>query len=335
MILINWLLQVYAVGITLYLALYIVFRLAWWPLALLSNFMHWLTLPAAAIFGISLWRKRWKMALVMLPSAGYFLIRYGPRWIPRRQPMPTGKVLTLFTYNIHAEEEGLAEIAAVIREADADVVALQEVTVNAAAYLASEFATSYPYQKAHHASQPTDGQAILSRFPIQEDDYWQNPVASFVLGHQRALIAWHETPIALYNLHPIHPRMIEGKIYDEVPRGEEIEISLAKAAQEKVPVVWAGDFNMTEESRDYERITQRYQDCFRSVGYGWGLSFPDLSHPQALPTKGYMRVPFRLIRLDYVFADIAWQPISAELWPSSGGSDHRPFRVRLALRHQP
>ena len=332
MILINWLLELYAAGLALYLTLYKLLRVSWWPLGLASNFMHWLTLPAVALLGLSIWRRRWQTALLLLPSAAYFLTRYGTRFIRREPPTAKGTPLTIYTFNIHAEEEGISEIAAVIRAAEADVVALQEVTVKAAAYFAREFADMYPYQKAHHASQPTDGQAVLSRFPILEDEYWQNPVANTVLGHQRVLIDWNRTPIVLYNLHPIHPRMASGKIYDEGPRGEELSVALDKAAQETAPVLWAGDFNMTEESRDYERITQRYQDCFRAVGYGWGLSFPDLSAPQARPAKGYPSFPLRMIRLDYVFADAAWQPISAELWTSSGGSDHRPFRVRLVLR---
>jgi endonuclease/exonuclease/phosphatase family metal-dependent hydrolase len=38
-----------------------------------------------------------------------------------------------------------------------------------------------------------------------------------------------------------------------------------------------------------------------------------------------------IIRIDYVFHSPAFRSIAACVWPSSGGSDHRPVYARVAI----
>ena len=116
------------------------------------------------------------------------------------------------------------------------------------------------------------------------------------------------------------------------PRGQEIDSVLEQAAQDTGAVLIMGDFNMTDQNEDYQRITARFGDSFRAVGRGMGFTFPDLSTFQSLPD--YWPLPVRLfpfLRLDYVFHNASFRPITAHIWPNAGGSDHRPVWVELAL----
>jgi endonuclease/exonuclease/phosphatase family metal-dependent hydrolase len=116
------------------------------------------------------------------------------------------------------------------------------------------------------------------------------------------------------------------------PRGAEIDIVLEQAAKDSGAILIIGDFNMTDQNEDYQRITARFGDAFHAVGNGMGFTFPDLSSFQSLPN--YWPLPIRLfpfLRLDYIFHNAAFRPIAARVWPTAGGSDHRSIWAELAL----
>ncbi len=64
-----------------------------------------------------------------------------------------------------------------------------------------------------------------------------------------------------------------------------------------------------------------------------GFTFPEADPvtPTTQEIRRIVQVPL-LLRLDYVFHNDAFQPLEARVWPESGGSDHHPLYVRLALR---
>jgi vancomycin resistance protein VanJ len=172
----------------------------------------------------------------------------------------------------------------------------------------------YPY-RALHPDKSYPGQGVLSRWPILEDTYWQ-----IHLGHQRVTVQTESgASLVLYNTHPVHPFLRERGFFDPSLRAEEINDLLTRAQTETIPVLIAGDFNMTDLTADYQRIAARYGDAYRAVGWGMGFTFPDLGQ--------------RLLvaRLDYVFHSPSFVTLEASVLPTSGGSDHRPLFVRFAL----
>ncbi len=44
---------------------------------------------------------------------------------------------------------------------------------------------------------------------------------------------------------------------------------------------------------------------------------------------------FRFLRLDYIFHNAYFHPLHASVWPTAGGSDHRPVFAVLALKDTP
>ncbi|HEX2622526.1 MAG TPA: endonuclease/exonuclease/phosphatase family protein, partial [Phototrophicaceae bacterium] len=216
-------------------------------------------------------------------------------------------------------------MAALIRDTGADVVALQEVSAAAADYFNQNLKDLYLYRAFHSsADEPVIGQGILSRYPILNDDYWRNNQLPVRLGHQRVQLQIQGQTVNLYNTHPIHPIFKAGQIFNVDLRTTEIQSVLDRANQDIGAVIIVGDFNMADQSDDYQHITSQYADTFREVGWWMGFTFPDFLSPNAAP-GGKFALPVRpVVRLDYIFHNDALLPVQAQVWRTSGGSDHRP-----------
>jgi vancomycin resistance protein VanJ len=300
----------------------------------LNNFLQLMMLPAVILLPIftllGLIRRRASfglLALMQIPAAFTFLRTYGSSFLLRAN---NGNAdFAVLTYNIHAEHQDVSGMIAVIRESNADVVAVQELSTFAEEHLRAGLNDIYPYMALYpDAARPTRGQGILSRYPILEEEYWQNTQLVNTLGHLRALIDLKGTRIVFYNTHPIHPGMT-GSFYNDDTRGVEIDLVLERAGRETVPVVILGDFNMGEWSDDYMRITSRFTDVYRAVGYGLGLTFPEWSRADSLPGFRAQSLPLPpVLRLDFVFVG-GLRPVEARVWHTAGGSDHYPLFVRL------
>jgi endonuclease/exonuclease/phosphatase (EEP) superfamily protein YafD len=218
----------------------------------------------------------------------------------------------VLTYNLRARYGSFDDAIAIIHEADADIVVLQEVFDPAEAALREALADEYPHTAIHTTEIPTQGQAVLSRYPILEDEFIRSH-----LGHQRTLLEIGGRQIAVYNVHPAHPGMVA---LDVSRRTEDIGriIEMAQADAPAMPVIFAGDFNMTPNTADYARITETFTDAHREAGFGLGYTFPG-------------DAPLPLARIDYVFHDADWRAVDARVWDRTGGSDHYPVYARLAL----
>lgn len=286
-------------------------------IAFANTFAEWLLLPALGLLPFA--RRRW--ALLGLPLA-LLLRRYGPRFIPRqRQAAPTVPTLTVLTHNLLADPHPLDAIIANLRASDADIIALQEVSQAYEPLLIDGLRDLYPHYGTHTVLSRFAGQAIFSRCPLLEDDYWQYEWLPTPLGHQRALIDTPVGPVAVYNVHPTHPGM-NGQHFNPDYRHREIQDVMRRITAEAVPVILLGDFNMPENSPDYQTVTAALTDAYADVGLGIGWTFR-------------LKLPFPFLRLDYVFCSSQWLPLTAEVLPEHGGSDHHPVRVALAWRGAP
>lgn len=329
------LLNLYGAGVALLLVMKLLVGERFVLVAVFNSFMPFVLLPALFLLPIGMIARRRDVMAVMLPGVLAFLLLYGGLFIPRTvSPPDDAPIVSILTYNIHAERRNLDPIVAIIHEADADIVAIQEVSDEAAARFEREFAEAYPYRALHPNPQATAGQGVLSRYPILTDDYWRNPLLPGVLslGHQRVILDIDGTEVVLHNEHPVHPGMA-GALFDDSYRSGEVDDLLQRARTVDGPLLLAGDFNMTDQSDDYARVAARYHDSFRAVGFGLGPTFPDAhflgSSTVARMVQAVIFSPF--LRLDYVFHNDDFIAIEARVWSSSGGSDHRPLFVRLAL----
>ncbi|MCS7060250.1 MAG: endonuclease/exonuclease/phosphatase family protein [Anaerolineae bacterium] len=288
-------------------------------------------LPALILAVLWLGARRWKLALLLTPAIATLVTGYGALFLPRSAPLPAGPQFSVLTFNLHAERVALTPLLDVIRAADADIVALQELSPEAAQVFRTHLGDRYPYQALHlHPINPVMGQGILSKAPVRDSMYWR-----VEMWHQRAVVTVHGIEVAVYNVHPHIPfvRGPNGLAFDAGRRERDIADILRRAERENKPVILAGDFNMSDRSAHYRLVTARYRDAFRETGWGFGFTFPDFSSPTAAP-RGLprMTLPVPLLtRIDYVFYSDHFQAVETRVWPSAGGSDHRPVLARLAL----
>ena len=157
-------------------------------------------------------------------------------------------------------------------------------------------------------------QVILSRFPARLLDKpagWPNDFRA-----HRLEVDAPTGRIVVYLAHlkrpHLGPRRILGIRRQLQAQRREREALLRSARAEEVPVVVAGDFNTSDRSRPYRRITSRFRDAMRAGSGG--------------PT--YVKPVWRpfLLRIDHIFVPRDWCSARAERF-TLHGSDHRGLAV--------
>lgn len=306
----------YGVGMTLGLALRWLVGDSFVLVAMFTTLLHLLVLPALVLLPLAVVLRRPRVALTLVPSLAVFAFTYVPLFLPHTIKVPANApTFTVLTFNVHGENViSAAALEQVIRDANPDVVGIQEVSPALADYFKTHLSDVYPYQAMHpqQGYRITYGMGFLSRYPLLADDYWTN-----FRGHQRVEFQVNGVPITYFNTHPRNP--FSFRIFNIGARQQEIDDILHRAARETNRVVIAGDFNTTDQTDAYAAITAKYADSYRQAGWGAGFTFMD-------PWLGVLGA-----RLDYVFHGSGLQAVTAEAWRANGGSNHTPVRVTLAV----
>jgi endonuclease/exonuclease/phosphatase (EEP) superfamily protein YafD len=300
------------------------------PLGMIYSRLDWFLTPALVLLPLLLLLKRPRLALVMAPLVGLWGLHSLPLLLPK--PIPAApadaQALTAMTYNMHVERVHLEPMLAVIRAADADVVALQELSIEGGQAIEAQLSALYPYRALHTLEWAYHGRGLLSKYPILEDRAWpdEQPIT---VRLQRTLIDVNGQPVVIYNFHAPPQRPIFGQPPDIGPRNQQHADLLALMRAERDPVLMLCDCNITDQNSAYRNLLAAgFQDTFRLAGQGFGLTNPDAFYPQA---QEGMWLPLYQ-RIDFIFASPAFTVQAAQVWPDSGGSDHRPVWARVGMR---
>jgi endonuclease/exonuclease/phosphatase family metal-dependent hydrolase len=244
-----------------------------------------------------------------------------------REPGPAPAVLRVMTYNIRHGEGidrriDLARIAAVIRDVQPHLVALQEVDRGVArtarrdlpaelaqlTRMTGVFSNNYRYQGGEY------GNAILTSLPVQRARNLHYPMLRE--AEQRGLLqvtvreARHR--VVFMSTHLDYRR-------DDAERLQHVaEIAQATRDYGVMPVIVCGDFNALPGSATHLAMKEHFHDAWEAVGLGEGSTFPGTN-------------PVR--RIDYVFFAPNGRVTPLRAWvPSSPASDHLPLVVEFGLR---
>jgi vancomycin resistance protein VanJ len=306
-----------------------------WVLAFVHNFTPFLFVPLLILIPVAL-IARWHPLTGLLVALGLWAtVWIAPRFISTQTPTiaPTLKVVT---FNVWGNNTQLDDAVTWLREQDADVVLLQEIPLD---WQASGVPLEdlYPYRMVQPQSVKLWGDALLSKHPFEDngDFHLQDDMRNPMLY---ADIAINGQTIRFYNTHLYMPVREQSRItvppgmrfvelaarYDEGGRNSQIAFLLAEAGQSSYPAVFGGDFNMSDNSPTYHRLTPYLVDSVRSVGGGFSPTWPvaeSLGLPGLLPS---------LVRIDYIWHTSDLVTVTAETGPRLG-SDHRPVVAELAL----
>jgi endonuclease/exonuclease/phosphatase (EEP) superfamily protein YafD len=251
----------------------------------------------------------WTAALYV--AAGLALaLALRPQWFPPHEPPAQGGAGTrVYFANVWARNDRLADIGRSITEADADVVALIEVTETQAAGL-SLILKDYEHSLSGTPSPRFEGgprTVVASKHPIAK----RGATYADGLAVIEAEVRTPDGPVRLVVVHLTRPWP-----YDD-PRAQERQLTrLVERINEGGGdnVVLVGDFNATPTSR---RLT-----AFREQAGLQVAPAPTGTWPSPLPG------PLR-IAIDNAFVGPELSVVSRKIGRANG-SDHRPVIVEVA-----
>ena len=255
---------------------------------------------------------------------------------PRSAAQRPAPSLRVMTYNIQAGGGDLASIAAVIRGADVDLAALQEVDVHwntrsAFADQAEElarmtglsvrFAPIYTLAaNAKGAPAREYGVALLSRFPVVRFTNHQIPRLSTQLematplrmpGLLEAVVDVHGVRVRVFNTHLDYRG-------DPAVRRQQVTETLSIIGDAPTPVLLLGDLNASPAAPELRPLFARLHDTWLDS------SDAGFTYPAAKPVR----------RIDYVLASSHFRTSEARVL-NTQVSDHRPVVLTLTLTKRP
>lgn len=329
--------QLFAYAYSAFISCYFILRLIFWDrlwlVAFVSTFIPFiflplLLLPFAAFFII---KKRW---FSIISSIGCILLLswlHMKYWsfqpIPINASQPSIKILSLNTSWYKTNSETLVNL---IQQQQPDIVCLQEIVPKHTRTAFVWLKTSYPYQ----VNVPKAG--ILSKYPIRFAERLN--LAGKGEFQQRVIVQINQQDVVLYNIQVTPPWIRPQKIlpyvnipaYQYADRSIEIQDLVQKIQKETVPFIVAGDFNMTDQSQDYNYLKAVMQDSFEESGRGFGFTWPHGWPINFIIKKLNWRLNYPLVRIDYIWYSKHWSSEYSKVLPATG-SDHLPIAAELTM----
>ena len=283
---------------------------SWWPaLDIVNNGLPLLTAGAVLLLCLALFTRNWRhivaTALLAAVNAG-LLFAALPGAAPDAAP-GSARFLRIATFNLWRENDRMDDVARFLAGADPDVIVLEEVTRRHGDTLFSALGSRYP----HHVGDA--GLVILSKHAIiaegRIDRAGYPPWISLMVRWVRLEV--NGTAFEVAGVHLTRP------FYPDLQL-EDFATLTAFVQSQSVPLVVAGDFNMTPWTRKLARFTQatglKRHNTFHLT---WPMRFGNIP---LLP----------LVAIDNVFTSPQFAAIATEGGPRLG-SDHRPVIADIAL----
>jgi endonuclease/exonuclease/phosphatase (EEP) superfamily protein YafD len=326
---------VYALAVLAWAVAHPIFGDRPWWLFVINAFSVYLfaPLPMFLLMALALRRRLLLGALGLVMMAGLYW--HGALLIPKFSSAPNAAPrLRVMTFNTLFVSQNANKTLIAIREANADVVSLQELNPIIANALQTELAQIYPHQLLRPAWN-SSGLGFISRYPITE--LKPNDFNDAAWGDVPLFISlnFNDKAITLVNAHPAATAPGEPEWMDVTIRSRNAQVtSLANYAKTRAePIIVPIDMNATPSNEPYRAMSTVLVDSWREAGWGLGHTFPGAATPGgSRPTRrGRPIVPMWLVRIDYVWHSQHFVAVEATTGPFDEQSDHRPLVVTLAL----
>lgn len=300
----------------------------WLPSVVLSTFRFYLYIPALLLWIVFVIRRQFKRHIFLLVNVLCLLYFYGAQFIPKPQKRDE-TILTAMTFNIQNDMKGSDGIAALIREKQPGILALQEISVRSPVIPALK-TLGYQVEHRPYYARSGMGLAIAVKKPVHilkvlrktyhEKGQWSYLFAEIELparsGHKSMrmnVILPHLLPFGLKGnpLKDLPDKLahINNQTQWQI---QETQALLLLVQSFHDPTLMLGDFNSTPEQKLHSEIRKYMKDAWLEKGFGYG------------GTRTY-GVP---LRIDYIYMTDHFQTTSVERGPASL-SDHRPVMAYI------
>jgi vancomycin resistance protein VanJ len=285
--------------------------------SLVETFLPWLGLLIPVLLAGALRRRSASALVALVLPAVVWLHLFGGVLSDKSHP---GGFLTVASENVDAGNPDPAGTARDLAASGADVLALVELTPQAAGTYEKGLAKAYPY----HTIQGTVG--LWSKLPLSDTqpidiiDY--GPLADTIPAGQkmasdralRTTVATDHGPLTVYVAHPGSVRVNPKAGFWTASRDIGVQaLAQAIAADPSKRVVLLGDLNGTMDDRSFTALTAQLRSAQDVAGDGFGFTWPAF-----LP----------VVRIDQILVR-GVQPDSSWVLPANG-SDHRPVEARIS-----
>ncbi|NIK61034.1 endonuclease/exonuclease/phosphatase family protein [Kribbella shirazensis] len=273
--------------------------------SLLDTFLPWVGVAVPVLGVAALVRRSATAGVALLLPAVIWGLMFGGLLLPGKAA-GGAENLRVLSHNVDAANPDPKRTAQDLLGADADVVALEELTASDLKTYKAAFAKTYPYEVSR------DTVALWSKYPVVE-------TKSVDVGFKwtRALRAEVKTPngtVAVYVAHLASVRVgTSGFTSDQ--RNDTIKALGGQIAADKSDgVIVMGDFNGTVNDRSLAPLTVGLRSAQGAAGTGFGFTWPSA---------------FPMARIDHILVR-GVTPTKAWVM-SPTGSDHRPVVAELRL----
>ncbi|HEY2951666.1 MAG TPA: endonuclease/exonuclease/phosphatase family protein [Verrucomicrobiae bacterium] len=233
---------------------------------------------------------------------------------------------TVATYNILYKNVDLPRLVGVIKEAKADLVALQETNAESEKFLRRQLGDVYPHMMFREGGRAAGGFGFLSRSALKNSKFL-DPLPGGC-GAWLVEVQLGGTNVQIVSVHLATPKTAKlSTILGAVQMFQDVEEIHAKeitrihgAMNQQMPAIVLGDFNSLSMFHPPKFLSQRgFTDSFASV-----TEKPD-DHPTChYPVRG---TDFKF-RIDYIFHTGQMRTGESRIVPSDA-SDHSMVVSRL------
>ena len=285
----------------------------WWGLEVLANFVVPVVVVAALTTAACAWLRAWPglvLAMGVTVHVGYAGLGW---WVGAPEKTAREPDLRVLVANVLRSNATPDRVRAQVREADPDLVLLQEISTDWQDVL-DDLADGRPHTYVN-ARQDNFGLAVLSRWPLEELlEQWLPVEGGGGIPAVWFTVTTSAGPLRVGSVHVYPPA---GAWAWEL-RADHLAEAAAVASEVSRPLLVAGDLNTSMSTRSYRDFAARTGLRNGRAGRGWLGTWP-------AEAPGWLRIP-----LDHVLHSEGVSVDGLEVLPSNG-SDHLALLAEVSL----